>query len=268
MTTPASCVFFSETSHSLCEPFLSYWRANGGLGRFGYPVTELHSEMIEGRAYTVQYFERRRMELHPELLGSPVLLGLLGRATRDLAAPAIAAGYPACRDQIIDALRSAFDRLVGPEILGCPVLFPQIDIPGSVQHFEHGLMIWFAPRPAPPAGALPRSIITISMPDLQVTWDSDTWQSGSDPNIPDVGMPPDGRYAPARGFGKLWSERPELRARLGWAVEPQPLASRVDYQHFSSGLLLRLYATDTAYALRDFRGPLPHVQLLQPHPKP
>jgi len=31
-----------------------------------------------------------------------------------------------------------------------------------------------------------------------------------------------------------------------------------------SGLLLRLYATDTVYALRDFRGPLPHAQLLQP----
>jgi hypothetical protein len=71
-------------------------------------------------------------------------------------------------------------------------------------------------------------------------------------------------YAPARRFGKLWSERPELRARLGWATEPQPLASRVDYQHFLSGLLLRLYATDTVYALRDFRGPLPHAQLLQP----
>jgi hypothetical protein len=264
MTTPAGCTFFPETSHSLCGPFLAYWRAHGGLERFGYPITEPHSELIEGQAYNVQYFERRRMELHPELPGSPVLLGLLGRTTRDLTAPAISAGFPACRDQIIDPLRPAFDHMVGPEILGCPVLFPQIDIPGSYQHFEHGLMIWFAPRPAPPAGSLGRSIITISMPDLQVTLDGDTWQSGSDPETPDAGTPPAGLYAPARGFGKLWSERPELRARLGWATEPEPAASRVDYQHFSSALLLRLYATDTVYALRDSRGPLPHAQLLQP----
>jgi hypothetical protein len=264
LATPAGCMFFPETSHSLCGPFLAYWRANGGLERFGYPITEPHSELIEGQSYSVQYFERRRMELHPELTGSPVLLGLLGRATHDLTAPAIAAGFPACRDQIIDPLRPAFDRMAGPEILGCPVLFPQIEIPGSYQRFEHGLMIWFAPRPAPPAGALPPSIITISLPDRQVTLESDTWQSGSDPETPDVGAPPAGLYPPARGFGKLWSEHPELRARLGWATEPQPLASGVTYQHFSSGLLLRLYGIDTVYALRDSRGPLPHAQLLQP----
>jgi hypothetical protein len=36
-------------------------------------------ETVEGCTLEVQYFERRRMELHPELPGMPVLLGLLGR---------------------------------------------------------------------------------------------------------------------------------------------------------------------------------------------
>jgi hypothetical protein len=75
------CRFFRETQFNLCGPFLRYWEQNGGLERFGFPLTREREETIEGRAYTVQYFERRRMELHPENAGTPyeVLLGLLGR---------------------------------------------------------------------------------------------------------------------------------------------------------------------------------------------
>jgi hypothetical protein len=77
-----TCRFFTETGFNLCEPFLSYWQQNGGLARFGYPLTPTFDEVIDGRAYEVQYFERRRMEYHPEYRGTPseVLLGLLGRA--------------------------------------------------------------------------------------------------------------------------------------------------------------------------------------------
>jgi hypothetical protein len=76
----AGCRFFRETQFNLCEPFLSYWQNNGGLARFGYPLTRQRQEVLQGREYTVQYFERRRMELHPENAGTPyeVLLGLLG----------------------------------------------------------------------------------------------------------------------------------------------------------------------------------------------
>jgi hypothetical protein len=75
------CQFFRETQFNLCEPFLSYWQRNGGLPRFGYPITRQRQETVEGSEYTVQYFERRRMELHPENAGTPfeILLGLLGR---------------------------------------------------------------------------------------------------------------------------------------------------------------------------------------------
>jgi hypothetical protein len=47
--------------------FLSYWGTNGGLPIFGYPTSEEFVERGEdGRDYTVQYFERHRLELHPE----------------------------------------------------------------------------------------------------------------------------------------------------------------------------------------------------------
>jgi hypothetical protein len=78
---PANCTYFAETGHSLCEPFLSYWRTNGGLDRFGFAITEPMEETLGDWTGTVQYFERRRMEHHPENAGTPyeVLLGLLGR---------------------------------------------------------------------------------------------------------------------------------------------------------------------------------------------
>jgi uncharacterized protein YkwD len=74
------CRYFSETKHSMCEPFRSYWENNGGLERFGYPITEAFTADIEDWTGTIQYFERRRMEHHTEHAGTQyeVLLGLLG----------------------------------------------------------------------------------------------------------------------------------------------------------------------------------------------
>lgn len=71
----AGCRGFPTTGYYVCGPFLDYWQQNGGLERFGYPITGMVEAVIEGRTLLVQYFERRRMELHPE----GILLGLLGR---------------------------------------------------------------------------------------------------------------------------------------------------------------------------------------------
>ncbi len=78
---PASpgCATFTETGHQVCGIFLSYWRANGGLSRFGLPLTEGFITELEGSLYLVQYFERRRFEFHPQIGPNDVLLGLLGR---------------------------------------------------------------------------------------------------------------------------------------------------------------------------------------------
>lgn len=72
-------VTFPETGRTLKDTFLSYWRANGGLPVFGYPVSEQQVETAAEGTYWVQYFERNRLEYHPE--NQPpynVLLGRLG----------------------------------------------------------------------------------------------------------------------------------------------------------------------------------------------
>jgi hypothetical protein len=75
-------VFFPETQHALGGAFYQYWRQNGGLPIFGYPISEEMQEVspTDGKTYTVQYFERNRFEYHPEFRGTrnEVLMGLLG----------------------------------------------------------------------------------------------------------------------------------------------------------------------------------------------
>jgi len=60
-------VYFSETSHTLRGEFLNYWRQQGGLPIFGFPISEQFMEQSDdGQQYTVQYFQRHRFEYHPE----------------------------------------------------------------------------------------------------------------------------------------------------------------------------------------------------------
>lgn len=74
--------YFKETGHTLQGAFLTYWQSHGGVAVFGFPKSEPLQEVspTDGKTYIVQYFERNRFELHPELIGSPyyVELGLLG----------------------------------------------------------------------------------------------------------------------------------------------------------------------------------------------
>ncbi|NWJ46795.1 MAG: exo-alpha-sialidase [Chloroflexi bacterium] len=76
--------YFPQTGHYLAFGFKRYWEQNGGLGLYGYPISEEFSEKNpdDGNFYTVQYFERARFEYHPELknTGYEVLLGLLGNS--------------------------------------------------------------------------------------------------------------------------------------------------------------------------------------------
>jgi hypothetical protein len=74
-------VAFPQTGHVLAGPFLSYWQQHGGLAVYGYPISEafMETSSTDGKPYLVQYFERNRFEIHPEL-AEPfrVSLGLLG----------------------------------------------------------------------------------------------------------------------------------------------------------------------------------------------
>ena len=59
--------------------FYQYWRDNGGLAIFGYPLTGEFEQPTPEGTFTVQYFERQRFELHPNNQRPyDVLLGRLG----------------------------------------------------------------------------------------------------------------------------------------------------------------------------------------------
>ena len=74
--------WFKETQHNVGVPFLAYWTGHGGLPVFGLPRSEAFDERnaADGQVYRVQYFERNRLEYHPEHAGTryEMLLGLLG----------------------------------------------------------------------------------------------------------------------------------------------------------------------------------------------
>ena len=81
-----NCDFYPETGHRLCFGLRAFWNNNGGLQNFGFPISEEFEERNapppagDGEIHSVQYFERTRIEWHPEHQGTEFefLLGLLG----------------------------------------------------------------------------------------------------------------------------------------------------------------------------------------------
>ena len=60
--------YFPETGHSMSGAFYDFWRKRGGVQVFGYPISEPFTEAspVDGKPYTVQYFERARFDHHAE----------------------------------------------------------------------------------------------------------------------------------------------------------------------------------------------------------
>jgi len=59
-----NCRYFPETGHYVCDEFLAYFNTRGGTEIFGYPRSKAYFDAALGR--TVQYFQRARLEMHPE----------------------------------------------------------------------------------------------------------------------------------------------------------------------------------------------------------
>ncbi|MBF6611802.1 MAG: sulfatase [Chloroflexi bacterium] len=68
MNNSAGSMLFPQTGKRVGGLFLQYWKANGGLAQQGYPISEEFQEKsdLDGKTYTVQYFERAVFEMHPE----------------------------------------------------------------------------------------------------------------------------------------------------------------------------------------------------------
>ncbi|HEX5689449.1 MAG TPA: hypothetical protein VFX76_05580, partial [Roseiflexaceae bacterium] len=87
---PGDGTFDDLTGHTIRNdpaPFRSFYEGNGGLEVFGRPKSEQFQELNQatGQVYWVQYFERQRMEWHPDEPDPryQILLGLLGNEYRD-----------------------------------------------------------------------------------------------------------------------------------------------------------------------------------------
>jgi hypothetical protein len=80
---PERC--FAETGFCVRGRFLAYWEQHGGMPINGLPLSDEFSEVLEnGQPYVVQYFERTRLEYHPESDDPQfeVLLGKFGLRIR------------------------------------------------------------------------------------------------------------------------------------------------------------------------------------------
>jgi hypothetical protein len=84
-------VYFEQTGHTVRGDFLRFYEIYGGATSLGHPLTEEIS--VEG--WTVQYFEKGRLEYHPE--NEPayrVTVGWLGELLHRRRPPLPPAGIP------------------------------------------------------------------------------------------------------------------------------------------------------------------------------
>jgi peptidoglycan/xylan/chitin deacetylase (PgdA/CDA1 family) len=149
-------VYFPVTGHVLSGDFLTYWRANGGLSIFGYPITE---QMQQG-GLQVQYFERARFEYHPEFKGTPyqVELELLGSETvqgrTETAFQPLTAlpnwtdsadrlYFPATRHYLSYGFKTYWQQHGGLAIFGFPISEEFQEGGRTVQYFERARFEWW-----------------------------------------------------------------------------------------------------------------------------
>lgn len=104
-------------------------------------------------------------------------------------------------DPLVVNLICPYESFLAP---ACPLT--QQTVRAAHLDFEGGFMIWRSDT---------REIYVL-YDDRTYAAYADTWAEGEPVNIPET--PPAGRAAPGRGFGKLWANNPDLRARLGWAT--------------------------------------------------
>ena len=155
-TAAPSAVYFPVTGHVVSGDFLTFWRANGGLAIFGYPLTE----MIQQDGLQVQYFERARFELHPEFAGTPYIveLELLGNETvagrtdaafaRQTAAPNWSDTvdrlyFAATGHYLAYGFKTYWQQHGGLAVFGYPISEEFTENGRTVQYFERARFEWW-----------------------------------------------------------------------------------------------------------------------------
>ncbi|MBI2940163.1 MAG: SH3 domain-containing protein [Chloroflexi bacterium] len=135
--------YFSATGHNVAHPFLEFFETRGGIDIFGYPRTE---QIWEG-GRLVQYFQRHRLEWHPEnSLPYRVQLMLIGDVVLGPGDPPVTstagiAGPPRryfskTGHTLSHEFAAFFDRHGGLEMFGYPTSEPYVEDGLLVQRFQ------------------------------------------------------------------------------------------------------------------------------------
>lgn len=126
------CQFFEDTGYNLCPPFLKYWKNNGielsgvsgtsdeeSLALFGKPISKVKIETIDSKSYTVQWFERARLQYLSENQPPEILLGALGSELFPLMPATDKPPIPR-----VDPGTTSFDPNIPPPPRIAPILIP------------------------------------------------------------------------------------------------------------------------------------------------
>ncbi|WP_420640715.1 hypothetical protein [Candidatus Leptofilum sp.] len=99
----------------------------------------------------------------------------------------------------------------------CPAASP-IETAAAFQRFENGAMVWLEDGQYWNEG----EVIFILHDDASQSLDAFPESGIPDGPMPDDEYsPPDGRYVPESGFGRIWRGNSWVRQRLGWALAPE-----------------------------------------------
>ena len=140
--------YYTETGHYVSGDFLTYYRANpNGADLFGLPLTEAFQEQLLGAStHLVQYFERVRMEWHPDLpQGQQVQLGALGYTMLEgrrfdrlptLPSTANRAYFPETGHTLSSGFLSYWKTKGGLRVFGYPISEEMGEGGLTVQYFE------------------------------------------------------------------------------------------------------------------------------------
>lgn len=144
--------YFAETGHNVKGEFLQFYNSNpNALILFGYPITE---EFPSREGFTVQYFQRVRFELHPELpAGQRVSLTPIGTMSyvakepmnvsgNALTCQTFATGFSVCYDFL-----AFFNKYGGAAQFGNPISAFEYRENKIVQYFERARFEWQPGRP-------------------------------------------------------------------------------------------------------------------------
>lgn len=219
--SPASgCEYFAVTGYRVCEPFLSYWRKNGGLARFGYPITSRIVEAHVGWSGEVQYFERRRMEWHTQNAATPyeVLLGRLGAATM-IGTPVVC--------QTLPKRMQGLERVV-PFALGCATTVERIML--TYQYFRNGI-VFYLPN-------IQEVIYTTTNTFKRIV---DTW------SMFEIDVYIDGAIQITKQIGKAIMQTWGMRDQLGDVLSAAATAPATVVRFSNGAMAVQIEGQDTIY---------------------